>query len=112
MAVDFDPQGTEAFDIYVDATAVPKERTKSRIAAGLFAILLGGLGIHKFYLGYTGPGLVYLLTNTIGWAVTVFLGGIPNMILAVISFVEGVLYLTKTDDEFEETYVKNRKSWL
>ena len=109
MAVDFDVQDTNAVGIY---PALESVGSKSKIAAGLFAILLGGLGIHKFYLGYTGPGLVYLLTNTIGWIVTAFMLGVPNIILMVLALVEGIIYLTKTDEEFERIYVVGRKPWL
>lgn len=82
------------------------------MAAGLLAIFLGGLGIHKFYLGFTGPGLVYLLTNTIGWAVTWALMGIPNIILGIMALIEGIIYLTQTDEDFERNYVINKKQWF
>lgn len=111
MRVDFQLTGTEATAIYaLDSPAAPG--AKNKIAAGLFALLLGSFGIHKFYLGYIGPGLVFLLVNTIGWAITIFLLGIPNVVLGVIAFIEGIIYLTKTDEEFERTYVLNRKSWF
>ena len=109
MAVDYDVKGTNAIGVY---PALESSDSKSKVAAGLFAILLGGLGIHKFYLGYIGPGLVYLLTNTIGWFLTIFMLGIPNFILFVFAFVEGVIYLTKTDEEFERIYVVGRRSWF
>ena len=60
---------------------------KSRVAAGLFGILLGGLGIHKFYMGKIGVGLIYILFC---WT------GIP----AIIGLVEGILYLTESDEKF------------
>lgn len=60
---------------------------KSKVAAGLFGILLGGLGIHKFYMGKVGTGLVYILFC---WT------GIP----AIIGLVEGILYLTESDEKF------------
>lgn len=60
---------------------------KSKVAAGLFGILLGGLGIHKFYMGKIGVGLIYILFC---WT------GIP----AIIGLVEGILYLTESDEKF------------
>lgn len=57
---------------------------KSRIAAALFALLLGGIGVHKFYLGQIGMGIVYLLFC---W----------TFIPALIAFIEGIIYLI--DDE-------------
>lgn len=84
----------------------------NKIVAGLLALFLGELGIHKFYLGFTGPGLVYLLTNTVGWVIILFLLGIPNMILCAMALIEGIIYLTKTDEDFEQTYVIGKKKWF
>jgi len=113
MAVDFEVDGSHATSIYraLDGTGV-SSGSKSKVAAGLLAIFLGGLGIHKFYLGFTGPGLVYLLVNTIGWFVTIFALGIPNIALGIIAFIEGIIYLTKSDEEFEQTYVVEKKQWF
>ena len=111
MAVDFEADGETAKSIYVglgSKTAGAKDKT----VAGLLAILLGGLGIHKFYLGFTGPALVFLLVNTVGLAVTWLLLFIPNYVLGVIALVEGIIYLTKSDEEFEQTYVVEKKKWF
>lgn len=111
MGVDFQLEGTEATSVYrLAAAGAPG--AKSKVAAGLFALLLGSFGIHKFYLGYLGPGLVFLLVNTVGWVITAFLFGLPNLVLGVIAFIEGIIYLTKSDEEFEQTYVLNRKPWF
>jgi TM2 domain-containing membrane protein YozV len=61
---------------------------KSRITAALLAIFLGGFGIHKFYIGKNGQGIIYLLF---------FWTFVPT----IIAFIEGILYLanTKTDDQ-------------
>ena len=66
---------------------------KSKVTAGILALLLGGLGVHKFYLGDTGKGILYLLFC---WS------GIPG----IIGLIEGILYLTASDSEFEAKYVK------
>lgn len=66
---------------------------KNKLAAGLFAILLGSLGIHKFYLGQIGWGIVYILFC---WT------GIPG----VIGIIEGIIYLTMSDEAFCEKYGK------
>lgn len=65
---------------------------KDRVTAGILALLLGGLGAHKFYLGETGLGLLYLCFS---W----------TFIPAIVGFIEGILYLTKTDEEFQRKYV-------
>lgn len=111
MYVDFETNDDQAKAVYLDVTK-PAIRSKDKIAAGLLAIFLGGLGIHKFYLGFTGPGLVYLLTNTIGFAITWIMLFIPNMVLGVIAIVEGIIYLTRTDQEFEQEYVVHKKQWF
>ncbi|MFZ9628339.1 MAG: TM2 domain-containing protein [Ilumatobacteraceae bacterium] len=76
-----------------------------KLAAGICGILLGGLGIHKFVLGYTKEGLIMLLTGLLTC-------GIGTAVWSVIGLVEGIIYLTKSDDEFYRTYVAGRKGWF
>lgn len=83
--------------------------SKSKIAAGILGILLGSLGIHKFYLGYTVPGIIMLLVSIIGGIITL---GIAAGVIGIIGLVEGIIYLTKTDEDFYEIYVKNEKPWF
>ncbi|HAF45145.1 MAG: hypothetical protein A2100_00060 [Sideroxydans sp. GWF2_59_14] len=64
---------------------------KSRIAAALFAFFLGGFGAHKFYLGQIGLGILYLVFC---W----------TFIPAFIAFIEFILYLTMSDDAFDQKY--------
>ncbi len=81
------------------------EPTKEKLVAGLLAILIGTLGIHKFYLGYTKSGIIMLLVSLLTF-------GIGAPVMAVISLIEGILYLTKSDAEFYQTYVQNKKEWF
>ena len=111
MTVDFEASGTDAKAIYV-AVGSQAAGGKDKMVAGLLAIFLGGFGIHKFYLGFTGPGLVYLLVNTVGWAVTWIMLGIPNMALGVMALVEGIIYLTQSDEDFVQKYVIEKKQWF
>lgn len=76
-----------------------------KIIAGIFGILLGALGIHKFVLGYTKQGLILLLT-------TILTIGLAGFITGTIGLVEGILYLTKSDEEFVETYIRNKRAWF
>ncbi|MEH1890612.1 MAG: TM2 domain-containing protein [Nostoc sp.] len=76
-----------------------------KISAGIFAILLGTLGIHKFILGYTKEGVIMLL-------ITLFTAGYGAFIIAIISIIEGIIYLTKSDREFVQTYVSSKKGWF
>lgn len=79
--------------------------THSKIAAGLFAILLGGLGVHRFYLGDIAGGFLFLVGSILG----LFLCGIPSMVLGVIALVQGILYLVASDAEFHQKYVVERR---
>ena len=81
------------------------ESQKSKLAAGLLAIFLGEFGIHKFYLGYNKAGLIMLL-------VSLLTCGVGAAVMWVISIVEGIMYLTKTDEEFEAIYVQGQKEWF
>lgn len=76
-----------------------------KIAAGICGILLGALGIHKFVLGYTTEGLVMLL-------VTILTCGFGGAVMGVIGLIEGIIYLTKSDDEFYSLYVQGKKGWF
>ena len=89
------------------AQAAPS--TKDHVAAGLLAIFLGSLGIHKFYLGYNTPGFIILAVTIVG---SIFSLGIAGLAMVVISIVEGVLYLSKSQTEFEQIYVFNKKEWF
>lgn len=80
---------------------VSQPNSDKKLIAGLLGILLGGFGVHKFYLGYTKAGIIQII-------VTFLTCGIGS----VIGLIEGILYLVKTDEEFEETYVRNVKEWF
>jgi TM2 domain-containing membrane protein YozV len=85
---------------------------KDRIVAGLLALFLGGFGVHKFYLGLNGPGIIILMTNTVGLTVTAFFAFIPNYILLLVAFIEGIIYLTRSQKDFEARYVHGRRAWF
>lgn len=78
---------------------------KNKIAAGLLAIFLGFFGIHKFYLGYNNQGIIMLL-------ITILTCGIGGFFMGIIGIIEGIIYLTKTDEEFDREYVQNKKFWF
>lgn len=68
--------------MYWDRNGLPRQQ-KSRVAAGILGIFLGGLGIHRFYLGYVGIGIVQLIVSiltffTVGW---------------IWGFIEGIIIL-------------------
>ena len=80
---------------------------KDKTTAGILAILLGAFGAHKFYLGYTAPAVIMLVVSIVG---SCFVVGPAAM--GIIGLIEGILYLTKSDDEFQNTYVNNQKFWF
>jgi TM2 domain-containing membrane protein YozV len=77
----------------------PKENKK--VVAGILAILIGSLGIHKFILGYQKEGIIQIIISIC----TCGVGGI-------IGFIEGIIYLTKSDEEFYRIYQEGRRPWF
>jgi len=82
---------------------------KGKVAAGLLGIFLGCIGIHKFYLGYNNEGLIMLLVSIIGGIVTC---GVATGVISIIGLIEGIIYLTKSDEEFAKLYVRGHKGWF
>ncbi len=78
---------------------------KSKIAAGLLGIFFGALGVHKFYLGMKKPALIMLL-------VSLFTFGVGAAVFEVIGIIEGIIYLTMSDEQFNNTYVIGQKEWF
>lgn len=72
-----------------------------KVVAGILGILLGAFGVHKFYLGYTKEGIIQIV-------ITFVTCGIGS----ILGLVEGIIYLTKSDEEFVSTYVTGRKGWF
>ena len=90
-------------------TSSNSDASGKKVAAGVCGILLGGFGVHKFILGYTTEGLIMLLVSLIGSLVTC---GISWAVMIIIGLVEGIIYLTKSDEEFAQTYIVNKKGWF
>ncbi len=98
-----------------------------RMAAGLCGILCGSFGVHKFILGYGLEGSILLsltisgiILGTVG-AVTGFICCLPwvlmvfyvlPMISGTIGMIEGIIYITKSDEEFIEMYQEGRRTWF
>jgi TM2 domain-containing membrane protein YozV len=112
--VDFEISGKDAKSVFrIDAGAVTSAQRavtsdKNKIVAALLAFFLGGLGIHKFYLGYNGAGLAMLLLSTFG-AILLF---IPTIIIGIIAFIEFIIYLVTDEEDFQERYVRNARTWF
>ncbi|MFN0728617.1 TM2 domain-containing protein [Polaribacter gochangensis] len=83
---------------------IHKQESK-RVISGILGIILGALGIHKFVLGYTTEGIVMLLLS-------VLTCGIGAWLMGLIGLIEGIIYLTKSDEEFIQVYQENKKGWF
>ena len=89
------------------------DEKKNKTTAGLLAIFLGAFGVHKFYLGYNTQGIIMLVVTIIGILLClVVIGGFAVLAMSVIALIEGITYLTKTDEAFYETYVLGNKPWF
>lgn len=95
------PQPTNGFN---PPTHGPAPESK-RVVAGVCAILVGAFGVHKFVLGYRSSALVMLLG-------TILTCGIAGVVFSVIGLIEGIMYLTKSDKEFVDTYQIGKKEWF
>ncbi len=146
MRVDFEAQGGDAVAIY-RATPAPGAggiggalegvmgSEKTKLVAGLLAILLGWTGAHKFYLGIKRPAIIQLTVGAGGLVLALVVGStfialgifgigvvigflmyvvgyIALMAAGVLGLVEGIIYLTKSDEDFQSIYVTGKKEWL
>lgn len=73
---------------------------KSRGIAGLLAILMGWCGLHYFYIGKTSAGVLFLL-------IAILSCGILATITTIVSIIQGVLFFTSTQEEFESKWVNS-----
>jgi TM2 domain-containing membrane protein YozV len=80
----------------------PVQEDNKKLAAGLLAIILAPFGIHKFLLGYTSEGIIWLV-------ISLFTCG---MLTGLLGLIEGIIYLTKSDQEFYNTYQLNKRGWF
>jgi len=83
--------------------------SNKKILAGVLAILLGAFGVHKFILGYTKEGIIMLAITLI---IGAFTCGIGASAVGIIGLIEGIIYLTKSDEEFFNTYQVGKKPWF
>ena len=65
--------------------------------------------MHKFVLGYTKPAVIMLVVSLAGGVVTC---GAASFVMGVIGLIEGIIYLTKTDAEFQAQYLDGQKDWF
>ena len=84
-----------------------------KVLAGVLAILLGSLGVHKFILGYNKEGFILLGFSIVAYIlVCLVIGAFLVWIPGLIGLIEGIIYLTKSDEEFYNTYQVGKKPWF
>jgi TM2 domain-containing membrane protein YozV len=91
------------------STLSDTEISNKKLAAGLTGIFLGAFGVHKFVLGYNKPAIIMLVVSLAGGVVTC---GVASFVMGVIGLIEGIIYLTKTDAEFQAQYLDVQKEWV
>ena len=108
------------------AYGAPPGFAGKKIVAGVCGIVFGQWGVHKFILGYNNEGIIMLAVSLGGYVIyvigiflAIILIGIPMLaaiagpiVMHIIGLVEGIMYLTKNDQEFVVTYGANRKGWF
>ena len=72
-----------------------------KVLAGVLALIFCYLGVHKFVLGYTKEGIIQLVLSFVSCGVA-----------GLIPFIEGIIYLTKSDEDFYQTYQINKRGWF
>lgn len=87
------------------------EFVSRKVAAGVCGILLGGFGVHKFIVGLPGPGAIVLVFNvlSIGTGICCIFPLLGSTALSILGIVEGVLYLSKSEDDFYRHYAIERR---
>ena len=91
------------------AYAAEALRQKDHVAAALLAFFLGVFGVHKFYLGCNQAGFIMLAVSIIGGILTF---GLAAAVIEVISVIEGIIYLTKPQTDFNRIYVLHQRDWF
>ena len=94
--------------------------SRIKVIAGVLGILLGGFGIHKFVIGAVVPGVIMLVVTLLGTCAFVGLGwaliglpcGLAPGAMGVIGLVEGIIYPTKSDEDFNRIYLVGKRGWF
>lgn len=113
-AEEFAEDAKETAKEFVDeAKEVFTSGDNKKVLAGILAILLGSLGVHKFILGYNKEGFILLGVSIAAYALSCLAVGLLFIwIPGLIGLIEGIIYLTKSDDEFYQTYQVGKKPWF
>ena len=72
-----------------------------KVTAGICGILLGAWGVHRFILGDTTGGIIRIVLTFVTCGAAYIIG-----------LIEGIIYLTKSDEDFVNEYITNKKGWF
>jgi predicted Zn finger-like uncharacterized protein len=78
-----------------------QDAASKKLTAGICGILLGGFGVHKFILGFPVAGVIMIVLTFVTCGMAGFIG-----------LIEGIIYLTKSDEDFYQTYIVGKKEWF
>lgn len=112
-AAEFAEDAKESASEFVDNAKEAFAGDNKKILAGILGILLGWAGVHKFILGYNKEGGILLGISIIGIILScVGVGILVVWVTSIIGLIEGIIYLTKSDEEFYNTYQAGKKPWF
>ncbi|RED50686.1 NINE protein [Seonamhaeicola sediminis] len=100
-AKEFASEAKESATEFAESAKESLGGENKKVLAGVLAILIGSLGIHKFILGYNKEGIIQLIATFITCGIA-----------GIIPFIEGIVYLTKSDEEFYNTYQVGKRPWF
>ena len=90
--------------------------SKNKVIAGVLALILGQLGVHKFYLGALVPGFIYLGVSLLSFGLVeanqdeAFF--FPLFVIVIFSIIDAFMYFLKSDEDFHRIYVEDKKQWF
>lgn len=96
----------------IDDNSSNKPVESKRVLAALCAIFVGVFGVHKFVLGYTTEGILCLVLYLVVAPTIAVLTCGGGSAIYIIPIIEGIIYLTKTDEQFIEIYQNNKRGWF
>lgn len=112
-AGDFAEEAKETAKEFTDGVKDAVSGENKKVLIGVLAILLGAFGVHKFILGYQKEGIIMLAVTIIGFVLTcIGVGVFLVWAMGLIGLIEGIIYLTKSDQEFHNTYKAGKKPWF
>ncbi len=110
---DFREEAKKTAEEFTEGFKSASSGENKKILAGILGILLGWAGVHKFVLGYQKEGIIMLVLSVVGFVLTcIGIGVFLVWAVGLVGLIEGIIYITKSDEEFYNTYQVGRKPWF